>query len=361
MKRAVYIHIPFCKSICSYCDFCKMFYEPKWAHDYLIALKEEIQDRYLEDEVKSIYIGGGTPSCLSIKEIEYLLKLTKIFKRSESIEFTFECNLNDINKELLLLLKQYGVNRLSIGIESFKESNLRILGRKHTLKEAEEKVKEARELGFSNINLDLIYAVPGETTKDLVEDLKLFLKLNPEHISTYSLMIEPHTILNNRQIHPIKEELDLEMYQKIMKILEKKKYIHYEVSNFAKEKKESIHNLTYWNNEEYYGFGLSASGYLENIRYTNTKNIFSYLNGKRSGEEEILSSSGKRDNEILLGLRKRKGISMKEFEKKYNVKIEEVYPIKPLLKNGDLKLKKDYLFIPKEKIYVMNEILLKMI
>lgn len=361
MKRAVYIHIPFCKSICTYCDFCKMYYYSKWAQDYLMALKEEIQDQYLEDEIKSIYIGGGTPSCLNLKEMEYLLKLTKIFHTTENFEFTVECNIKDITEKLLLLLKQYGVNRLSIGIESFHSKKLEFLGRNHTFQEAEEKMNLARKLGFQNINIDLIYAVPKESVSDLKEDLKLCLKLNPDHLSTYSLMIEPHTTLYNKGVHPIPEEQDEEMYQIICKTLKKKKYIHYEVSNFAKKGKESRHNLTYWNNEEYYGFGLSASGYIENIRYTNTKNIFKYLKGDRGNEKEILSKEGIMDNEVMLGLRKIEGIHKETFEKKYQVKMEEVYPIKPLLKNGDLKLKNGYLKIPLEKIYVMNEILLKMI
>ncbi len=359
--RSVYIHIPFCKTICSYCDFCKVFYDSKWSMLYLKRLKEEIEDRYLEDEIKSIYIGGGTPSCLSLKEIETLFGITKIFKCSSDMEFTFECNLNDICDDLLKLLKQYGVNRLSIGIQSFFQDNLKLLGREHTFEDAKEKMTLMRKYDFDNINLDLIYALPNQTLKDLKKDLKLFLELNPEHISTYSLMIEPHTILNNKKQVPIPEELDRQMYDIIVKTLTKNKYIHYEISNFSKLKKESVHNLTYWNNEEYYGFGCSASGYLEQIRYTNTKNLTKYLKGKNESAKEILSKRDIMDNELMLGFRKIEGICIKEFEKKYGVKMEENYPIKPLLKNGDLKLKNGYLMISKDKLYVMNEILLKMI
>jgi len=359
--KAVYIHIPFCKSICSYCDFCKVFYDKKWAQNYLLRLKEEIEDHYLDDEIKSIYIGGGTPSCLSLNELTFLLQLTKKFQKNSSLEVTIECNLNDINEEFLKLLKQYGVNRLSIGIQSFKAENLNFLGRSHSYEEAEEKMKLIRSLGFKNVNIDLIYAIPGQTIKDLSRDLKLLLKLKPEHISTYSLMIEPHTILYHKGVEPIKEELDEEMYYFICKTLSKNKYNHYEVSNFAKEGFESRHNLTYWNNESYYGFGVSASGYIENIRYTNTKNLIAYLEGNTNPARDILSKQDRMDNEVMVGLRKIKGIHIESFEKKYEVKMESVYPIKPLLKNGDLKIKKGYLFIPIEKIYVMNSILLKMI
>ena len=358
---SVYIHIPFCKSICSYCDFCKMFYYQKWSTKYLIKLKEEILDLYNGEEVRSIYIGGGTPSALKTKELEFLMDTIKVFNRSVTCEFTFECNLEDITKELLEILKQNKVTRLSIGIQSFNEENLKILGRNHSFDDAKEKMALIREFGFKNVNLDLIYAIPNETMKILKDDIKKFLKLEPDHISTYSLMIEPNTLLWINGIRPIKEDKDEEMYHYICKTLEKKGFTHYEVSNFAKEGKESIHNLTYWNNEEYYGFGLSASGYIDQIRYTNTKNLTKYLEGEYKGAEEILSKQDIMDNEMMLGLRKLKGIQKEEFEKKYQVKMEDVYPIKPLLKNGDLEEKRGYIFIPKNKIYVMNEILLKMI
>ena len=358
---SVYIHIPFCKSICSYCDFCKMFYYQKWSTKYLIKLKEEILDLYNGEEARSIYIGGGTPSALKTKELEFLMDTIKVFNRSVTCEVTFECNLEDITKELLEILKQNKVTRLSIGIQSFNEENLKILGRNHSFDDAKEKMALIREFGFKNVNLDLIYAIPNETMKILKDDIKKFLKLEPDHISTYSLMIEPNTLLWINGIRPIKEDKDEEMYHYICKTLEKKGFTHYEVSNFAKEGKESIHNLTYWNNEEYYGFGLSASGYIDQIRYTNTKNLTKYLEGEYKGAEEILSKQDIMDNEMMLGLRKLKGIQKEELEKKYQVKMEDVYPIKPLLKNGDLEEKKGYIFIPKNKIYVMNEILLKMI
>lgn len=359
--RSVYIHIPFCKSICSYCDFCKLHYHKKWSCEYLLQLKEEILDFYMEDEIKSIYIGGGTPSCLAIKEISYLLRLTTYFKKKPNIEFTFECNLLDITEELLTLLKEYNVNRLSIGIETFNPKFQNFLRREHTYEEAKEKMALIRKYNFKNVNIDLMYAFKEETLKDLKEDLELFLSLKPDHISTYSLMIEPHTLLNNKHVLPINEDTDYEMWSYICKVLTKHNFIHYEVSNFGQKNSLSIHNMTYWNNEEYYGFGLSASGYIDGIRYTNTKNILNYLAGKREGEREILSKDAIMDHEIMLGLRKIEGIHKKTFEEKYHVVMENIYPIKPLLKNGELKFQNGYLFIPLEKIYVMNEILLKMI
>lgn len=338
-----------------------MFYHPKWAHDYLITLKEEIKDHYMGEVINTIYIGGGTPSCLTLKEIEYLMEIISIFRKDQNYEFTFECNLQDITKELLELLKKNGVNRLSIGIESFQEKKLIIMGRNHTWEEAKEKINLARNMGFHNINIDLIYGFPNETLKDLKKDIHQILKLNPEHISTYSLIISEHTLLHLNQIEPIQEELDAQMYQYICKKLKSKQYIHYEVSNFSKEKNQSKHNLKYWNNEEYYGFGLSASGYIDGVRYTNTLNLSKYLQEEFSGKKELLSQKDIMDHEIMLGLRKMEGIHLESFFQKYGVQLEESYPVEPLLKSKELIKKKGYLFINPDKIYVMNEILIKLI
>ncbi len=359
--KAVYIHIPFCKSICSYCDFCKMFYNQKWAHAYLLALKDEINDQYMGEEIQSLYIGGGTPSCLSKKELEYLMQILKVFKRKKDCEFTFECNLNDINEELLKILKQNGVNRLSIGIESFDEKKLILMGRNHSYEKAKEKMKLARKFGFDNINLDLIYGFYNETLKTTMNDLKLLLSLEPDHISTYSLILSSHTLLYQNKINAISEDLDAAMYQSICNRLKKKRFNHYEVSNFAKKGKESKHNLNYWNNGEYYGFGLSASGYIDGIRYTNTLNLTKYLNGEYTGQKEILTKKDILDTAIMLGLRKTSGIHLETFKKNYGFPLESAYPILPLLKNKELIKKKGYIYINPDKLYVMNEILIKLI
>ena len=348
MAKAIYIHIPFCKSICSYCDFCKFLYNEKWVGAYLTALKREIKDRYMDDDITTIYIGGGTPSALSCDEIKRLMEIISVFKTENLKEFTFECNLSDINKELLLLLKYYKVNRLSIGIESFNKKNLEFMERSADYKDALEKIKLCREYGFNNINIDLMYAIPGETLKDLKKDLDLFMSLNPTHISTYSLIIEEHTKLDNINAQVIAEELDYEMFKLIEKRL--KNAHHYEVSNFAIKGYESIHNLVYWNNEEYYGFGLGAAGYIDDIRYENTKNLKEYLLGNYVKSKEILRKKKKMDYEIMLGLRKLEGINIKEFKVKFGEDIEDVYNLEPLYKNKDLIKLSEY-----SKIMGINE------
>ena len=247
MTKAVYIHIPFCRSICSYCDFCKFIYNKQWVYVYLKALDKEIKDRYMDENIKSIYIGGGTPSILKGKELIKLLDMTRIFHLTDNYEFTFECNLEDIDEELLLTLKKYGVNRLSIGIQSFQENNLKFMNRNADFNDAKTKIKLCRKLGFNNINLDLMYAIPGENLRELKKDLNLFLELNPDHMSCYSLILEEHTKAFIDKYDYIDEEEDYKMFKHIEKKLSNAH--HYEVSNYAILGHESIHNLTYWNNE----------------------------------------------------------------------------------------------------------------
>lgn len=359
--ESVYIHIPFCKSICSYCDFCKLFYHGPWVTQYLNSLLLEIQDKYMGEEIKTIYIGGGTPSALSIKDLKYLFEIVGKFKVGEDFEFTFECNLNDINEELLTLLKENKVNRLSIGIESFNEDKLKFMERSHTFEEAVSAMKLARNLGFNNINVDLMYGIPGETLKDLKKDLEQILKLEPDHISTYSLIVEDNTKISNNGVIPIPEELDASMYEEICERLKNKGFIHYEVSNFAKEGKESKHNLTYWNNEEYYGFGLGAHGYIHGVRYENTRSITKYFKGEYVKSEELLSKEDKMYNELMLGFRKIQGINLKEFFRKYEINMQDAFELREVLKERELIVEDEYIYVNPEYIYVMNEILIKIL
>ncbi len=359
--ESVYIHIPFCKNICSYCDFCKLFYNGAWATQYLNSLLLEIEDKYMGEKVKTLYIGGGTPSALSSKELKYLFEICKKFKLDDNLEFSFECNLNDINEELLLILKDGGVNRLSIGIQSFDSDKLKFMERSHTYEEAENAIKLCRNYGFDNINVDLMYGIPGETLKVLKKDLELLLKLKPDHISTYSLIVEDHTKIGNQGIIPIPEELDASMYEYICDKLKKEKFVHYEVSNFAKEGKKSQHNLNYWNNDEYYGFGLGAHGFTHGIRYENTRDLNKYFNGEIRKSEEFLSKEDQMYNELMLGFRKMEGINLRSFFEKYEINMQEVFNLKDVLKEHELIVEDEYIFVNPEYIYVMNEILIKIL
>ena len=357
--ESVYIHIPFCKSICSYCDFCKVLYYGPWVTQYINALVEEIKDKYNGDLIKTLYIGGGTPSALQEKDLRYLLDVVKRFNLANEIEFTFECNLNDINETLLDVLKEYGVNRLSIGIESFNEEKLKFMERHHTYEEAESAMKLCRAKGFDNINVDFIYGIPGESLKDMKKDFDLLLKLNPDHISTYSLIIEDNTKIGITKMVPIPEELDASMYEHICDKLESKKYVHYEISNFAKPGKESKHNLHYWNNEEYYGFGVGASGYTFGVRYDNTKSINSYLKGNYLYYTHQLDLQEMIENEFILGLRKISGINKDAFFKKYRKDINDYKSVKKMLTNNKLVDDGKNIYINRNFLCLSNDILVE--
>ena len=351
----VYIHIPFCKKICNYCDFCKIYYACGNVSKYLDSLELEIKSRYKDEYVDTIYIGGGTPSCLSISELERLFDIVKIFKLKDKYEFTIECNIESIDEDKLKLFKDNGVNRISFGVESFDKDILKILGRYHD----EEMVFKNIELSkkyFNNINIDLIYGVNSDI-EIVKNDIEKFLKLDISHISCYSLILEENTKLYIDRHEYIDEDIDYEMFKYINDILVKNGYKHYEISNYAKEGYESKHNLTYWNNEEYYGFGVGAHGYINSMRYENTRSLNKYIKGNYRLEELLVSNQEEMENEIILGLRKLKGISVSEFEKKYQRSIFEAFNLEKAILKSYLVQKGDYLYIPEDKIYIMNEII----
>lgn len=361
MIKSLYIHIPFCSSICSYCDFAKILYNENTVRNYLKALEQELNEHYHNEQIETIYIGGGTPSSLSKEALKHLFEIIKTINTTNLLEFTFECNVSDINDDLIEILAKNKVNRISLGVESFNKEKLKFMERTAEFRDVEAKINLIKSYGIENINVDLMYGIPHETYADLKKDLKMIIKLNPTHISTYSLILENHTKLSSQDIEPIKDEEEIKMYEYIRKKLGTKKYKHYEISNFSLNGHESIHNITYWNNEEYYGFGLGAHGYIDGFRYENTRNINDYINGKYRLEEKLISKQEQMENEVMLGLRKIEGINLQNFFNKYEINLQEVFPVKPLIKSKDLIYNNGYIYINPERIYVMNEILLKLI
>ena len=357
--KSAYIHIPFCNSICSYCDFCKIYYNGDIVSRYLKTLEKEIKSYYKNEKLNTIYIGGGTPSSLNINELKELFKIIDILKKENNCEITFECNIDSIDLEKLKFLYEKGVNRLSIGIESFNKDIIKYLNRKHTKEEAINKVNLAKKVGFNNINIDLMYAISIENMDILKEDLKTIISMDVEHISTYSLIIEPHTILYNNKADYIDQDIDFEMYKLICKELKENNYIHYEISNFAKKGYESRHNLVYWNNMNYYGFGVGASGYINNIRYDNTKSISKYIDGNYVLKKDILNFNTIIENEFILGLRKIKGIRLSEFKEKYGFDVTDIPIVLKLIDEKKLNIKNDYLYIYNNYIYQENDILVE--
>ena len=362
MVKSAYIHIPFCEKICSYCDFCKMFYNEELVNKYLEELSNDISDSYNNEVLDTIYIGGGTPSSLNIKQLNKLFKILSNLKLNNNYEYTIECNFDNITHEKLDLFKKNNINRISFGLESINKNNLKVLDRTIDKDKVIDTINYCRNIGINNINVDLIYAINNESLIDLLEDIKFIKSLNITHISTYSLILEEHTKLFIEGYKYIDEDLDREMYDLIC--TELKEYDHYEISNFAKDKKyRSRHNLTYWKNNEYFGFGLSSSGYEGQVRYEKTRSINKYLNHDYIKEDgiEYLSTKDKIYYEVILNLRTKDGIDLDEFKKRYSTTLDKYYDYQELINHKHLVLENNHLFIPYDLWYISNSIIVELL
>ncbi len=359
--RNCYIHIPFCSKICSYCDFCKMFYNEKFVSEYLDALDREMFDLYRGEKLKTIYIGGGTPSSLNISELKRLFSSIEMFNKDKNIEFTIECNIENTDEDKIRLFSEVGINRISFGVESVDKNNLEFLDRDSSREKIINLISLCRKYGINNINVDLMYALPGESLDTLKNDLDFIFSLDVEHISTYSLIIEEHTKLSIGGVSNISEDLDSEMYDLICSEMKSHGYKHYEISNFCKEGYESKHNLCYWNNKTYYGFGLGASSYIDNRRISNTRSLNKYIDGEIILEEDYLNEEDVMEYEVMLGLRKGEGVSLDDFYLKFGIELKSIYDYTWLVNNKLLVLSNNRLYIPEDKWYISNEIIIKLL
>jgi len=353
----IYIHIPFCKNICSYCDFCKVYYKTGYVSKYLDSLELEIKSRYKGKMVDTIYIGGGTPNSLNLDELRRLFDIIKIFKLKDNYEFTIECNIESIDEDKLKLFKENGVNRLSFGVESFDKSILKILGRYHDEEMIFNNINLSKKY-FNNINIDLIYGV-NDDIEIVKKDIDKFLKLDISHISCYSLILEENTKLYIDRHEYIDEDTDYEMFKYINDTLVNNRYKHYEISNYAKDGMMSVHNKNYWLNGDYYGFGLGSVSYLNNNRISNTKNLKKYLNNDYVMNSEYEDIDIRKENDLILGLRMIDGINYKDFNDRYNDDLLNKEVIKKLIRDGKLIIDKDNIKCNYDYIYLLNDILIE--
>ncbi len=360
-NNAIYIHIPFCDSICSYCDFSKIYYNSIVVDKYLISLEKEIIENYKDEEITSIYIGGGTPSSLSINQLEKLFSILKPIRKSENIEFTFECNPENMTIDKVKLLKENGINRVSIGVQSFNDNILKFLNRKHTKRDVVDLVNTLKNIGINNINIDLIFGVNKQTIDVIEKDLECFTELDIPHISYYSLILEEHTKLYIDGYEEIDDDVCASQYEFICNYLKKHNYSHYEISNFSKKGYESKHNLVYWNNQNYYGFGCGAHGFINNIRYENTRSITKYNNGDYILDKHELDVSEDIENYIMLNLRTKYGINKSEFYNKYNKELTGIFDFNPMIKKRLIVDTGDSFAIPERYFFISNQIILDLI
>lgn len=369
----VYIHIPFCKKKCNYCDFISYNKNEVMQKQYIDSLINSIEytkqsnnfDKYI---VNTIYIGGGTPSYIDSKQIVKIIeKIKESFVVCENAEITIEINPGTITKEKLLDYKSCNINRISIGCQAIQDELLNMLGRIHNYEEFLNSYKLVKEIGFENTNVDLMLGLPNQKIKDIETSVTEVLKLEPKHISVYSLIVEEGTVIEQKissgELVLPKDKDERAMYKKIKKILEKNDYIHYEISNFAKEGYESKHNLACWNQEEYIGFGLASHSYFENKRFSNIENFELYIENckKNQFETNIIIHENQTEEEkkkeyMLLGLRKIKGVSISKFEQKFRINplFYFRFEISKLEEQGLLEVDLDYIKLTKKGLDFAN-------
>lgn len=350
--KSAYIHIPFCVRICTYCDFNKYFIYNQPVDEYLNCLIKEMCDSEVR-VLETVFVGGGTPTALSYKQLKRLLiAITDTFEIKG--EFSFEANPDELTLEKVQLLKDFGVNRLSMGVQTFKPELLEILGRTHHTTDIYRAVSNARAVGIPSISLDLMYHLPQQTLEDFKDSLEKALAMDIDHISSYGLILEPKTQFYNMykkgKLKIPNEDIGEEMYEYLIERMNKSDLHQYEISNFGKVGHESEHNKVYWKNEGYYGFGAGASGYVNGERYSNVNPVNHYIKKIKNNERPILQSTyptktEQMEEEMFLGLRMNKGVSKNRFFEKFDQTVEQVYEksLKDLTQKGLIVEKDDYI------------------
>ena len=325
MPESVYIHIPFCKSKCKYCSFVSLT-DLTYKTGYILSLLKEIDYYYNGEKLKTLYIGGGTPSLLNQNELK---KIISKFDIDENTEITIEVNPCDITSDYAKILSDLGFNRISMGGQTFDDDILKYIGRRHSSKEIYKSIDILKYNGFENISLDLIYGLPEQSLKSFEKDLNNTFNLDLSHISLYGLKIDENCYFYNNMPQNISnDDEQADMYLLANELTQKNGFLHYEISNYAKFGCESKHNTNYWNCGEYYGFGLSAHGYNENMRYSNYSNLNEYLNSPTTHEYgKYLTENEKLEERIFLGLRLAKGIDISAINKQFNIDFEKKYNI----------------------------------
>ncbi|TQR10604.1 radical SAM family heme chaperone HemW [Psychrobacillus soli] len=371
MVRGVYIHIPFCHQICNYCDFNKFFFQNQPVDEYIEALGQEMvlwADDLKNASVETIFIGGGTPTSLSVKQLERLLALIHTHIPMDSlVEFTSEANPDELTLEKMQLMRKFGVNRLSMGVQTFDQELLQVLGRTHSNDHVYKVIEYAKQTNFPSISIDLMYGLPNQTMDQWKASLKEAFRLNIPHISAYSLLVEPKTIfynlLSKGKLTLPGEDLEAEMYSYLMDEMKRNGYAQYEISNFAYKGIESKHNLLYWDNDEYIGLGAGAHGYVNSVRYSNHGPLKKYMHTIEVDEKPIMmqkevSQVEKMEEEMFLGLRKNEGVSLARFEQRYGQALQGVYgkEIDELLEKELVSIENNFIKLTKRGRFVGNEV-----
>ncbi|MBQ1787875.1 MAG: radical SAM family heme chaperone HemW [Erysipelotrichaceae bacterium] len=321
----LYIHVPFCKAICYYCDFCHRVYDEKLAERWLDRLSREAEEN-CKDQYETIYIGGGTPTTLNDTQLKRLLEMIDPFAE-RVMEYTIEVNPESLDQRKIDIMKKHGINRVSMGLQSADDNLLKTIGRRHSFDDVKDRIALLKDNGISNISIDLMYSLPGQTMQILQDTLNKALDLNIPHISLYSLTVEENSVFGKKGISSLDEDIEADMYELIEQRLSEKGYIHYEVSNYCLNGYESRHNLGYWNYDDFLGLSLGAAGKIGNSRYTNTRSFEKYFNETDIRDEDLhLSREEMMFENIMMSLRTIYGLDIEAFNRKYDCDLLKEYP-----------------------------------
>ncbi|ALS78917.1 oxygen-independent coproporphyrinogen III oxidase [Planococcus sp. ANT_H30] len=372
MVKGLYIHIPFCHQICFYCDFNKVYFKDQPVDAYIDSVGKELalwkEQGALDHPLETIFLGGGTPTSLTPVQLEKLLAhIHRYVPMAANLEWTSEANPDELTQDKMQVLFDGGVNRLSMGVQSFDEDLLKRLGRTHSNSDVTRAVNAARKVGFKNLSFDLMYGLPGQTMQQWDDTLERAFAFDMPHFSAYSLIIEPKTVFYNLmtkgKLNTVTEDLEADMYDKLMNEMDKRGLKQYEISNFARPGHESRHNLLYWDNVEYIGVGAGAHGYVDGIRYSNAGPLKKYMSPLDAGERPILSTHQvplheKMEEEMFLGLRKTGGVSLSHFQIKFQKPIQDVYGdiLKKEMAKGNLEVASDFVRLTRKGRFVGNEV-----
>lgn len=372
MPKSVYLHIPFCNRICPYCDFNKYILKGQPVYEYLEALQKEMKvtiAKHPSEQIQTIFVGGGTPTALDSEQMKIFLDAIQEYfqPQSANLEFSMEANPESVDAEKLRIMKEGGVNRLSFGVQTFEPELLRKIGRMHDQEDVYRSLRLAKEAGFNNISIDLMFGLPNQTLEMLDRTLDIAFTLDIPHFSVYSLKVEEgtffHTLYKKDKLPLPSEEEEVKMYEHLIERMIKEGYSQYEISNFARPGYESKHNLTYWRNEEYYGLGAGAHGYVAGIRHVNAGLVQEYIRLVQEQDTPYIETHQVTPLEAMeemmfMGLRIQEGVSKQKFYEKHQIQLEDAYgsEIKDLLERQLLQTDGARYYLTHRGIFLGNEV-----
>lgn len=355
--NSLYVHIPFCDHICGYCDFTRFMYAKGISDSYLMRLISQIND--LPKGLKTIYVGGGTPTSLQPDQLESLLQSLQP-KLADEYEFTFEANPESLTEDKVNMLVRYGVNRMSLGLQATQDMLLARIGRHHNFEDVKKAVALIKKCGIKNFSLDLMYGLPSQTLDMFKESITEVIKLNPNHVSIYALILEPHSLFGKQHIKPVSIDEETDMYLTCIEMMREAGYDHYEISNFARDGYRSEHNQVYWRYEDFYALGPGSSMKVNHQRKTWTRELRTYLREDAFDEVLDLELVDEMFEFIMMGLRIREGITFDRFYQRFNIPMQTIFndAIQKSSKEGLLEVSDSYIKATDKGFIMLDDILL---